>query len=104
VLRGQAIKAGDKVVRYFGAANHDPRQFPDPHVFNIRRSPNPQIAFGTGIHVCLGQHIARVEIDCMLEEVLDRLQDLELAEQPQWLPSTFISGIRSMPVRFRKGT
>jgi cytochrome P450 len=104
VLRGQQIRAGDKVVRYFGAANHDPARFENPSEFNIRRTPNPQIAFGTGTHVCLGQHIARVEIDCMLEEVLDRLHDLELAAEPEWLPSTFISGIRSMPVRFRSET
>jgi cytochrome P450 len=102
-LRGQTIRRGDKVVRYFGAANHDPARFTNPRVFDIHRTPNPQIAFGTGTHVCLGQHIARVEIDCMLEEVLDRLHDLELAAEPEWLPSTFISGIRSMPVRFRAG-
>ncbi len=102
-LRGQKIRKGDKVVRYFGAANHDPKQFPNPEVFDIHRTPNAQIAFGTGTHVCLGQHLARVEIDCMLEEVLDRMHDLELIGEPEWLPSTFISGIRSMPVRFRKG-
>lgn len=103
VLRGQTIRKGDKVVRYFGAANHDPKQFPDPQRFDIHRPANAQIAFGTGTHVCLGQHIARVEIDCMLEEILNRLHDLEFAAEPEWLPSTFISGIRSMPVRFRAG-
>ncbi len=100
-LRGKAIKAGDKVVRYFGAANHDPQQFSEPRQFDIHRTSNTQIAFGTGTHVCLGQHIARVEIDCMLEEVLTRLQDIKPAAPPEWLASNFISGIRAMPISFQ---
>ncbi|MAT83841.1 MAG: cytochrome [Gammaproteobacteria bacterium] len=102
-IAGQRIRAGDKVVRYFGAANRDPRRFDAPDTLDIRRSPNPHIAFGAGTHVCLGQHIARVEIDCMLAEVVTRLQDIELAEPPEWLASTFISGIRRMPIRFTPG-
>lgn len=100
-LRGQMIRAGDKVVRYFGAANHDAREFENPHVFDIDRSVNRQIAFGTGAHVCLGQHIARVEIDCMIAEVIGRMTEIELAGEPIWLPSNFISGIKSMPITFR---
>ncbi len=102
-IAGQAIRAGDKVVRYFGAANWDPRVFERPGRLDIRRSPNPHIAFGAGAHVCLGQHIARVEIDAMLRELLERLQDIELAAAPEWLASNFISGIRRMPIRFRPG-
>jgi cytochrome P450 len=102
-IAGQKIRAGDKVVRYFGAANHDERQFPDPDRIDIRREPNTHIAFGAGAHVCLGQHIARVEIDCMFQEVLARLHDIELAAEPAWLASNFISGIRHMPIRFRPG-
>jgi cytochrome P450 len=100
-IAGRKIRAGDKVVRYFGAANRDPRKFPNPDTLDIRRTPNPHIAFGAGAHVCLGQHIARVEIDCMLAELLSRLQDIELTEPPEWLASNFISGIRRMPIRFR---
>jgi len=102
-IAGQRIRAGDKVVRYFGAANHDERQFQQPDQLDIHRTPNPHIAFGAGAHVCLGQHIARVEIDCMLREMLTRLHDIELTEPPAWLASNFISGIRRMPVRFRPG-
>ncbi len=101
-LHGQKIRAGDKVVRYFAAANYDPRQFEDPLEFNIHRFPNQQIAFGTGAHVCLGQHIARVEIDCMFHEILNRMDNLALAEAPEWLASNFISGIRRMPITFEK--
>jgi len=102
-IAGQKIRAGDKVMRCFGAANHDERQFPDPHKLDIHRSPNAHIAFGAGAHVCLGQHIARVEIDCMLREVLTRIHDIELAAEPEWLASNFISGIRRMPIRFNPG-
>jgi cytochrome P450 len=102
-IAGQKIRAGDKVVRYFGAANRDPRHFTDADTLDIRRTPNAHIAFGAGAHVCLGQHIARIEIDCMLAEVLARLHDIEIAEPPEWLASNFISGIRRMPIRFRPG-
>jgi cytochrome P450 len=100
-IAGQTIRAGDKVVRYFGAANFDERQFADPYRLDLGRTPNPHIAFGAGTHVCLGQHIARVEIDALLREVLTRMQDIELAQAPEWLPSNFISGPKRMPVRFR---
>jgi cytochrome P450 len=100
-IAGQAIKAGDKVVRYFGAANFDERAFADPYRLDLSRNPNPHIAFGAGAHVCLGQHIARVEIDALLRVVIRRMDDIELAAAPEWLPSNFISGPRRMPVRFR---
>lgn len=102
-LAGQKIRAGDKVVRYFGAANHDERRFPDPMRVDIQRAASGHIAFGSGTHVCLGQHIARVEIDCMLREVVTRLHDIELDGEPEWLASNFISGIKRMPIRFRPG-
>jgi cytochrome P450 len=100
-IAGQPIKAGDKVVRYFGAANFDERQFTDPYRLDLSRSPNQHIAFGAGAHVCLGQHIARVEIDALLREVIRRMDAIELAQSPEWLASNFISGPKRMPVRFR---
>lgn len=100
-LAGAQIKAGDKVVMYFGAANRDPAVFDRPEVFDLSRAENPHIAFGTGPHACLGQHIARIEIDAMLREVLTRMRDFELAAPVEWLPSNFISGPKSMPLRFR---
>ena len=102
VLHDTSMQAGDKVVRYFGAANHDPRQFDAPKTLDLNRFPNEQIAFGTGTHVCLGQHIARVEIDCIFHEVLTRLTDIEILEPPTWLESNFISGIKLMQIRYRE--
>lgn len=98
-----AIAAGDKVVMYFGAANRDPAKFDDPESLRLDRTPNEHIAFGGGPHVCLGQHLARIEIDAVLREVLTRMKDFEIPEPPQWLASTFISGPRTMRVRYRPG-
>ena len=104
VQLGEAeIKAGDKVVMYFGAANRDPARFDRPEVLDLARTPNEHIAFGTGPHGCLGQHIARIEIDAMLVEVLTRMDGFELPAPPEWLASNFISGPRTMPLRFRPG-
>jgi cytochrome P450 len=100
-LGGQTIAAGDKVVMYFGAANRDPAKFERPESLDLAREPNEQIAFGTGPHGCLGQHIARIEIDAMFTEVLSRMTKFELAAPQQWLASNFISGPRSMPIRFQ---
>ncbi|MBS0331886.1 MAG: cytochrome P450, partial [Proteobacteria bacterium] len=100
-LAGQRIGKGDKVVMYFGAANRDPAAFDHPEVLDLARDPNPHIAFGTGPHGCLGQHIARIEIDAMLVEVLSRMTDFEPAGPAEWLPSNFISGPKTMPLRFR---
>jgi len=100
-LNGAQIRAGDKVVMYFGAANRDAARFEHPDTLDISRPPESHLAFGAGPHVCLGQHIARIEIDAMLREVLGRMTDFELAGEPEWLPSNFISGPKAMPLRFK---
>jgi cytochrome P450 len=100
-LGGKRIAAGDKVVMYFGAANRDPERFELPESLALARPDNPHIAFGTGPHGCLGQHIARIEIDAMLSEVLTRMTGFELAGEPEWLASNFISGPKRMPLRFQ---
>ncbi|MFC3069302.1 cytochrome P450 [Phenylobacterium soli] len=101
-LGGTQIKKGDKVVMYFGSANRDAAKFEAPDALALARPENEHIAFGNGPHVCLGQHLARIEIDAMFKEVLTRMKDFELAAEPEWLASNFISGPKAMPVRFRK--
>lgn len=100
-LGEKRIGAGAKVVMYFGSANRDPRRFERADQFDLARPDNAHNAFGAGAHACLGQHIARVEIDAMLSEVLTRMTDFELAAPPVWLASNFISGPKSLPLRFR---
>ncbi len=103
-LNGAKIREGDKVVMYFGAANRDADKFEHPDTLDISRPPEAHLAFGAGPHVCLGQHIARIEIDAMFREVLTRMTDFELAGETEWLPSNFISGPKAMPLRFRAVT
>ena len=100
-LGNAQILKGQKVVMYFGAANRDPARFDRPETLDLSRPDNAQLAFGTGPHGCLGQHIARIEIDAMLSEVLTRMDGFELATPPEWLASNFISGPRIMPIRFK---
>lgn len=104
VLHGTEIAEGDKVVMYYGAANRDPMAFDRPHELDLGRHPNHHVAFGGGgPHFCLGAHVARLEIEALLREVLTRLDDLEATAEPQWLASNFISGPTHLPVRFRSG-
>jgi cytochrome P450 len=99
-LGGQRIRAGDKVVLWYGSANRDEEIFPSPDRFDVARSPNEHLAFGGGgVHYCLGANLARVEIHALFERILDRLSGLELAGRVERLPSVFINGPRRMPVR-----
>ena len=98
------IAAGDKVVMYYGAANRDPGAFEDPERLDLTRKPNDHVAFGGGgPHFCLGAHIARIEIEELLREVVTRMADLEFAGEPVWLQSNFVSGLKHLPVRYRPG-
>ena len=101
MVRGQPIAADQKVVVFYGSGNRDDEVFADPDRFDIGRDPNPHMAFGGGgPHLCLGLHVARVEIIAMLRELLTRLPDLEPAGEPERLASNFIAGVRTMPVRY----
>jgi cytochrome P450 len=102
-LHGVRIAEGDKVVMYYGAANRDPEAFgPTAGELDLARTPNDHIAFGGGgPHFCLGAHIARVEIRAVLRELLTRCHDLRPAGATEWLPSTFISGPKHLPIAYR---
>jgi cholest-4-en-3-one 26-monooxygenase len=104
VLRGQQIKEGDKVVLYYTSANRDEEVFPDPHVFDVGRTPNEHLAFGIGQHSCLGLNLARLEIRVMFEEILKRMPDVQLAGNVRRLRSNFINGFKEIPVTFTRST
>ena len=99
-LAGVKIRAGDKVVVWFAAANRDPATFPDPDTFDPGRSPNEHLSFGHGPHFCLGAHLARVQMRAMFGAVLDLLGEIEPAGEPVRLRSNFQNGIKSLPVRW----
>jgi cholest-4-en-3-one 26-monooxygenase len=103
-LHGETIRAGDKVLLLYPAANRDERTFTEPHRFDVAREPNPHVAFGGyGAHFCLGASLARLELRVMFEELLRRVPNLEYAadEPPPLRPSNFIVGIERLPVTVR---
>jgi cytochrome P450 family 142 subfamily A polypeptide 1 len=101
-FHGTELHKGEKIMLLFESANFDEKQFVDPEVFDIERSPNSHLAFGFGSHFCLGNQLARVELALMTRRLLERLPDLALASnEPLPLrPANFVSGLESMPVVF----
>jgi cytochrome P450 len=99
-LRGQAIKAGDKVVTWYISANRDEEVFPDPYRFDVTRAPNDHVTFGPGgPHFCLGAHLARLETKILFQELIPRLDSIELTGPVVRIRSNFVNGIKRMPVR-----
>ncbi|KAA1189635.1 cytochrome P450 [Pseudohalioglobus sediminis] len=98
-LAGQAIKAGDKVVMLYSSANFDERVFDKPMTFDIHRDPNPHLAFGHGIHLCLGANLARLEARIFLEEFFEQFSGLELTAEPTFIRSNLVHGFKDMPAR-----
>ncbi|HET8527200.1 MAG TPA: cytochrome P450 [Actinomycetota bacterium] len=99
-IHDTAIKRGDKVVVWFVSGNYDDEVFPDAERFDVGRDPNPHMAFGSGgPHVCLGAHLARLEVRVMFEEMVPRVKSLETTGPIERLRSNFINGIKHMPVR-----
>ncbi|MFC0588657.1 cytochrome P450 [Novosphingobium aquiterrae] len=93
------IKAGDWLMINYVAANHDPAQFADPRRFDATREANRHLAFGAGAHQCLGLHLARLEMRLLFEALLDRVDAVELAGEPRRAKSTFVGGLKTLPLR-----
>jgi cytochrome P450 len=101
-IRGQQIKAGQKVIMWYPSANRDEDVFPDPYRFDITRTPNEHLAFGIGEHFCLGAGFARKEIRVMFEELFARFPDIRVDGSPDRLRSNFINGIKHLPVVYQR--
>ncbi len=99
-IGGQTIRKGDWMMLNYVSANHDPAQFADPRRFDAARTPNRHLAFGAGAHQCLGLHLARLEMRLLFEALLDRIETVELAGEPRRATSTFVGGLKSLPMRF----
>ena len=97
---GQKIAKGEWLMLNYVAANHDPEQFDNPRRFDASRSPNRHLAFGAGAHQCLGLHLARMEMKILFDELLDRIESVELAGTPKRSKSTFVGGPKTLPLRF----
>ena len=97
-IRGQKIRAGDRVVMLYSSANFDEEVFVDPMNFDITRSHNPHMAFGHGIHLCLGANLARMEARAFFEEFFKHFARIESSAQPVYIRSNSIHGFKDMPV------
>lgn len=101
-LDGRRIRRGDRLFTMINAANRDPRQFADPDLLDIRREDNRHLAFGYGIHFCIGAPLARLEGQIAIPTLLQRLPDLAaVTDALEWLDSLVFRGVKSLPVTFR---
>jgi cholest-4-en-3-one 26-monooxygenase len=101
VLRGQTIRAGEQACLFYPSANRDEEVFPDGDVFRIERQPNDHIGFGRGEHVCLGAHLARLELRTAFAHLRERLEFIEPAGPPERARSSFVGGIKRAPMRWK---
>jgi len=99
-LSGQDIRKGDWLMLCYLSGNQDEAIFEDPLAFRLDRATNKHVAFGFGGHMCLGQHLARMEMRVFFEELLPRISHLELAGEPQHSKAVFVGGLKSLPLRF----
>jgi hypothetical protein len=98
---GATVPAGDKVLLLWGSANHDDRQFTDPECFQVRRAPERHVAFGHGVHFCLGAALARLETRVVFAELLTRIPDWHVDESAiTWIHASTVRGPATLPIEF----
>ncbi len=100
-LHGKTIKAGENICLWYPAANRDSRAIANPDVFDIERDNKNQLALGFGGHMCLGQHLAIMEVELFFRELIPRLKSIEPAGDIEWVQAIFVGGPKSMPVRYQ---
>jgi cytochrome P450 len=100
VLRGRNIKAGDSLMMCYQSANRDEEAFNDPFSFKVDRSPNRHLAFGYGAHLCLGMHLARMEMRALYAQLLPRLDAVSLDGDVSWADANFVCGLERLPISY----
>jgi cytochrome P450 len=102
-LRGRKIRAGESMCLFYPSANRDEDVFAAPFEFRVDRSPNRHLAFGIGEHFCLGANLARLELRVLFRQLVARLEHIELAGSVERLRSSFLGGVKHLPIRYRLG-
>lgn len=100
-IRGKTIRKGDGLALFYWSGNRDEDVFDDPFEFRVDRNVKKQVAFGHGVHLCLGMHLARLELRALFQELLPRLESIELAGEPKWTRANFVSGLKSMSIKYK---
>ena len=100
-IAGTKIPAGDDVCIHFCAANRDEDEFENPQDFLVERTPNRHLAFGIGPHSCIGQLLARIEMKALFEELVPRLESMELDGEPEYFRAHWVTGLKNLPVRYK---
>ncbi|MGB3624316.1 MAG: cytochrome P450 [Henriciella sp.] len=100
-MRGRKILKGESLLLCYPSGNRDEEVFDDPYEFRVDRSPNRIISFGHGGHMCLGMHLARLEMQAIYEELFSRVKSIELAGDPTFIRANFVGGPKSIPVRYK---
>jgi cytochrome P450 len=99
-VRGVPIAAGESVYLAYVSGNHDEEVFEDPFRFNVAREPNKHLAFGCGVHFCLGAALARMEMNSLFGELLPRVNSIQLAGEPELSATTFVGGLKHLPIKY----
>jgi cytochrome P450 len=101
-IHGQTVKSGEKIVTWFASGNRDNNIFDRANEFDVTRNPNEHMTFGRGgPHMCLGNALARIELRVMFEDLISRIDSMELTGPVDYLRSNFVHGIKRMPVRVK---
>ena len=99
-VRGVPIAAGESVLLSYVSGNRDEAVFDEPFRFDVGRDPNRHVAFGYGVHFCLGAALARLEVNSFLRALLPRLRSVELTGAPAYVATTFVGGLKHLPIRY----
>ncbi len=99
-VRGVPIAKGESVYLAYVSGNRDEEVFDEPFRFNVGRDPNKHVAFGYGVHFCLGAALARMEMNSLYTELIPRLESIELAGEPELAATTFVGGLKHLPIRY----
>jgi cytochrome P450 len=100
-VRGQPIRAGEKIAMIYTSTNRDEDVFASPDTFDIRRHPNPHLAFGIGEHFCAGAHVARLELEMAFKYLLPRIESIEVSGPIERLRSSLVGGVKHLPIRYK---
>jgi cytochrome P450 len=100
VVRGVPIAKGESVYLAYASGNRDEEVFDEPFRFDVARDPNKHVAFGYGVHFCLGAALARMEMNSLYTELVPRLESIELAGEPELAATTFVGGLKHLPIRY----